>query len=209
MRWSRAAGAAGPGGGGAGLTGGGVAVLIAAWAVGIIAVEELNRAHLGVVLAPEAEAGVEAASGLAKLFAALALSLYPRDNPRLRWVATGLVILGLGALAFDPLQLLLGGTPDLNTSMYGWLGVRILAGALFVTGLLLATPPPFSRQSVLMTLAAFGALVSVPLLGADRLPPLVTIGSLEAAALRGDVPLPGLTAWHWALSVLPLGLALG
>jgi signal transduction histidine kinase len=42
--------------------------------------------------------------------------------------------------------------------------------------------------------------------GGDLLPPLVQHTSLEAAAARGGALLPGLTAWHWALSALVLGL---
>jgi hypothetical protein len=52
-------------------------------------------------------------------------------------------------------------------------------------------------------LCAFSALAVV---GGDLLPPLVQHTSLEAAAARGDALLAGLTAWHWALSALILGV---
>ena len=71
----------------------GLAALIIAWSVAIVTIPEARFA----VTAPVAQAGVEAASALARLFAALVLILFPteRSGPRLHWVAGGLVVLGL------------------------------------------------------------------------------------------------------------------
>ncbi len=183
-----------------------VSALIIAWMILILAVEQVRFA----VLAPRAQGGVEAAAALARLFAALVLFLFPTDNggQRLRWVAGGFVVLGCGGLAFGYLPSLLGVTPDLNTSMYSSLVVRSVAGMLFVVGVVPSNPPPFSRRSLLIALSVLGVLGVLVVVGRDLMPVLAHVTSLEAAAARGGVILPGLTVWHWALSALPLALAM-
>jgi signal transduction histidine kinase len=189
----------------------GVAVPVLAWAVVILTVRGAQFA----VLAPHAQTGVEAASALAGLFGALVVVLFPseRVGHRLHWVAGGLVVLGLGDLVFgdvQPLlhnvQPLLHGAPALNTALYEVLVTRSVVAVLLVVGLLPATPPPFSWRALLLSLAALGALSALAVGGGNLLPPLVQHTSLEAAAARTDALLPGLTAWHWALSALVLGL---
>jgi signal transduction histidine kinase len=181
-----------------------VAVPVLAWAVVILTVRGAQVA----VLAPPAQTGVEAASTLARLFGALVLVLFPseRVGHRLHWVAGGLVVLSLDGLVFGYLQPLLHGAPDLNTELYEVLVTRSVVAVLLVVGLLPATPPPFSWRALLISLAALGALSALAVVGGDLLPPLVQHTGLEAAAARGDALLPGLTAWHWALSALVLGL---
>lgn len=182
----------------------GLALAILAWAVVILTVQQARF----VVISPDAAGGVEAASGLARLFGALVLILFPdnRAGQRLRWFAAGFVILGLGGLAFGDLRLLLQAGPDLNRAMYAALVTWTIAGGLFAIGILPAKPPHFSRR-------AFALVLTVSLLGvilvtqSAHLPALVHITSLEEAALSGDVPLRGLTGWHWVLSSIPLGLA--
>src|SRR5438067_2134906 len=80
----------------------GAATLIIAWAVVILTGGHARFA----VLAPQAQAGVEAASALARLFAALVLFLFPgeRAGQRLRWVAGGLVVLALGGFVLGYVQ---------------------------------------------------------------------------------------------------------
>src|SRR5919198_2430737 len=119
-----------------------VAVPVLAWAVVILTV----RGAQAAVLAPQAQTGVEAASALAQLFGALVLVLFPseRVGHRLRWVAGGLVVLGLGGLVFGYVQPLLHGAPDLNTALYEVLVTRGVVAVLLVVGLVPATPPPFS-----------------------------------------------------------------
>ncbi|MDQ3855609.1 MAG: PAS domain S-box protein [Chloroflexota bacterium] len=187
------------------LLAGGVAALVIGWALAILAVEELRFA----VLSPRAEAGVEAAAALARLFGALVLFLFPTDEggQRLRWVAGGFVVLGLGGLVFGYLLPLVGVGQDLNTSIYASLFVRGIACVLFVLGLLPRTPPVFTRRSMLVTLAVFAVLGIGVVAGKGVLPPLARVPSLELAAVRGDVPLRGLTSWHWSLSLITLGLA--
>lgn len=180
--------------------------LVLGWATLIFAFEPVRFA----VLAPSAQAGVEAASALARLFGALVLFLFPDDRfqARLGWIGAGLVVLGLGALVYGYLLPLIGDSLDLNTSMYASLVNWSIAGGLFAAGLAPATPPRFSRSAFALSLALFVALGAVTLAAGHHLPRLVEVEDLEAAAAQGQTPLRGLTGWHWALSAVPLGLAL-
>ena len=77
----------------------------------------------------------EAASALARLFAALVLGLFLADAVgwRARWVAGGLVVLGLGALRIRiPGAADSGGSPELNESLYEAFVTQTLACALFM-----------------------------------------------------------------------------
>jgi signal transduction histidine kinase len=182
----------------------GVAAPIIVWAVMILTGGHTRFA----VLAPQARSGVEAASALARLFGALVLFLGPGDRAgqRLRWVAGGLVVMGLGGFVFGYLQPLVSVAPTLNVSLYESLIVRGVAAILLVVGLVPAKPPPFSWWSMLIALAGCGALCGIAVAGAALLPPLAHINSLEAAAAHGEAPLRWVTAWQWALSGLVLGL---
>ncbi len=184
----------------------GLAGLIVVWVGAVFTVEQARF----VVLVPSAQAvGVEAASALARLFAALVLLLFqaPRTEPRLQWVAGGFLVLGLGSLVFGYLYPLLTSRPNLDTSMYASLVAWSLAGAFFVAGLLPAEPPRLSGPVILTALVVFAALCLAMVAGVEALPPLVSADNLEAAARSDHAILPGLTGWHWALSVVPLGLA--
>ncbi len=164
-----------------------------------------------VVLMPRAQAGVDAASALARFFGALALVLIPADRilaRRFHWVAAGFVTLGLGALVFGVLGPLTTTAPDFNTRMYSSLIVRSIAGALFVVALVPATPPRFPARWVIgAVIAASGALGLLAVAGTAWLPALVHGDTLQASARSGNPVLRGLTGWHWALGVIPLLLA--
>lgn len=180
------------------------AIGIAVWTVLIFAVPQLHFA----TLAPRAQIGLEAASACARLFGALVLFLFPGEiAQRLRWVGGGFVVLALGDIAFGYLPPVLGRALPLNTSMYAFLVVRSVAALLFALGLLPETAPPFSWRPLLVALGLFAALGGAVVVAAAMLPRLVEGTDLAAAAARGDVPLRGLTAWHWALATLPLALA--
>lgn len=184
----------------------GLAVLIIVWIVLAFAFHHVRFA----ILAPRTEIGVEAVSALARLFGALVLSLFPPDKGgmRLRWVAAGFVILGLGGLAFGYLPPLVNNTYDINTSMYAWLVVQATACGLFVIGLVPKSPPRFTRWSGLTSLAVFFLLSAGSVVFADELPRLSHVTSPEVSVLRNDAMLSGLTGWHWLLSSIPLGLAI-
>ena len=175
----------------------GLAVLIIAWAVAIVTIPGARFA----VTAPVAQAGVEAASALARLFAALVLFLFPteRSRPQLHWLAGGLVVLGLGDLVFGYIPALLSAHIPLNISIYEWLGVRTAAGVLFAVGLLLRTPPPFTRRLMVLTLTLFAALGALTMALGNDAPALVHIGNLAGVAARGEMPAQGtLVTYHLA-----------
>lgn len=182
-----------------------VAFPIVAWLILILTVEQARFA----VLAPGAQVGVEAASALSRLFGALVLFLFPvdRGGHRLRWVAAGFVILGLGGGIFGFLASTIGFLEDQNAAMYASLLVRTMAGVLFLVGLLPTGPRPLTGWTMLTILVLF-TLLSVPLvMGISLLPPLIVETNIELAAALREAPLSGLTSWHWALSTIPLVLA--
>jgi hypothetical protein len=91
-----------------------LAVLVVAWAA-------LNLLSGGEGFAMSVSdmvvGGEEAASALARFFAALVLGLFLADGVgwRARWVAVGLVVLGLGHLVFGYLEpLIQADPPELN-----------------------------------------------------------------------------------------------
>lgn len=162
------------------------------------------------IYSPTAEVGLESASALARLFGALVLFLFPweKGGNRLRWVASGLAVLGLGSLIFGSIQPLLGVQLSFNSSIYASGGVRTLAALLLAIGLMPSRPPVLTRLAVVVIgLSLIGiALVTIAL--GDGLPALVHVASLRTAAGSHSTVLPGLTAWHWALSLVPVAFAL-
>lgn len=182
---------------------GGLAVAISGWALATLFIEQFQFA----VLAPRVQAGVEAASTLARFFGALVLALFAaqRFGERLLWVAGGLLIQGLGSLGFGYLKVLLGGASDLNTAAYQSLLVWSVAGALFFVGLVPKAPPRFGWRPLGIALAVFGVLGLAVHEWGYTLPRLVLVFSPEAAVAFG-ADLPGITPWHWALATVPLSL---
>lgn len=185
----------------------GTAVFIVLWAAVNFAVEQAEFA----VYAPKARVAKEVLAAFASFFGALVLFVLPTEEAvsrRLRWVACGLLVLGLGTLAFGYLEPLLeGGTYDHNESMYRALITRTFAGVLFTVGLLPKTPPRFSGRMMLAVLAAFVALAVAVEVAGGTLPRLFLVPSLEAAAELDAYPLGRLTVWHWVLSAVPLAIA--
>ena len=164
-----------------------------------------DRVHF-VVVAPRAKTGFEVFLALGQLFGALALTLFP-DEParrRLRWVAAGLLTLGLGTFGYGYLYPLLATSSDLNTSMYGSLLVRSLSTLLLAIGLLPARPPRLGLP-LLVAIMGGGVLVGMAVvIGGDYLPRLTQIMSLDAVATSSFGTLQGLTRWHWGLALFPL-----
>ncbi len=160
---------------------------------------------------PRLHGAEEAASALARLFGALVLCLYPSEGAgrRLHWVAAGLVLLGAGHLFYGYLAPLFGASASPNEGLLAGLVVRTLSCVLFVVGLAPATPPRFSRRTALgLALAVSFAWAMVGLAQeSGNLPAMVHTGSVESLTAAGSAPVPGFTGWHWALSVVPLILA--
>jgi signal transduction histidine kinase len=156
----------------------------------------------------------ELVAAVVRFFGALVLVLLPTDDEmgkRLHWVAGGFFILGLGYLAFGYVEpLILGVEADLNEELYEEIFVRSAAGVLFIVALVPERPPRFGSGSVALTAVVLGAafVAALKLPGGLPLPPLISSDGLERVSELG-VATPGwLTPWHWALSSVPLALAL-
>jgi signal transduction histidine kinase len=156
--------------------------------------------------------GEEAASALARLFAALVLGLFLADAVgwRARWVAGGLVVLGLGHLIFGYLEpLIQEDPPELNESLYEAFVTQTLVCALFMVGLFPGRPPRlvvWAATAIPVSLVVSYAVPFEFLHAEEWMPPLARIANPERSLTLGS-PLVWLTPWHWVLSMLPLGLA--
>src|SRR5829696_2980269 len=123
------------------LVAGVLAALVVAWAATNLV---LGGEGFAVLVSDKVVGGEEAASALARLFAALVLGLFLADAVgwRARWVAGGLVVLGLGHLVFGYLEpLIQEDPPELNESLYEGFVTQTLACALFMVGLFPERPP--------------------------------------------------------------------
>ena len=188
-----------------------LAVLVAVWAAVALAVEGPGFA----IPASERLHGVEEATlAFSRLFAALVLALFLSGGEgwRMRWVAAGLAVQGVGHLIFGYVEpLVQGDPPGLNEGLYEALVARTLACALFAVGLVPQRPPrrPVWIAAVLVAAAPVaGYVVVFEFLGGEGwMPPLARAGSAEQA-LGYDSPAGWLTPLHWALSAPALALAL-
>jgi len=186
-----------------------LAVLIVAWAIANLTTE---GAGFAVLVSGKLQGGEEAASALARLFAALVLILFLVENEgwRLRWVAAGLIFLGLGHLIFGYLEpLIQNDPPELRESLYESLVTQIAACALFATGLLPRTPPRLWVRVAAIVLATAPVtayfFVFEMLEGEDWMPRLSLVDNPEETVELGG-SLGWLTLSHWVLSALPLML---
>src|ERR671920_617380 len=122
-----------------------VAAVLAALVVVWAATNLLSGGEgFAVLVSDKVVGGEEAASALARLFAALVLGLFLADAVgwRARWVAGGLVVLGLGHFVFGYLEpLIQEDPPELNESLYEAFVTQTLACALFMVGLFPGRPP--------------------------------------------------------------------
>jgi hypothetical protein len=120
-----------------------VAAVLAALVVVWAATNLLSGGEGFAVLVSDEVVGGEEASALARLFAALVLGLFLANAVgwRVRWVAGGLVVLGLGHLIFGYLEpLIQEDHPELNESLYEAFVTQTLACALFMVGLFPGRP---------------------------------------------------------------------
>lgn len=187
-----------------------LAVFVVAWAATNLVL--LEGEGFAVLVSDKVVGGEEAASALARLFAALVLGLFLADAVgwRARWVAGGLVVLGLGHFVFGYLEpLIQEDPPELNESLYEAFVTQTLACALFMVGLFPGRP---SRLVVwTATVIPVALVVSYVVLfeflhGEEWMPLLSRVANPERTVTLGS-PLGWLTPWHWLLSMLPLGLA--
>lgn len=192
-------------------------VLVAAVLAALVVVWAATNLVLGgegfAVLVPDkVVGGEEAASALARLFAALVLGLFLADAVgwRARWVAGGLVVLGLGHFVFGYLEpLIQEDPPELNESLYEAFVTQTLACALFMVGLFPGRPSRlvvWAATAIPVALVAGYVIIFEFLHGEEWMPLLSRVANPERTATLGS-PLGWLTLWHWVLSMLPLGLA--
>ena len=185
-----------------------LAIAIVLWAVVNLAI---GWTGFALVVPVGFRGSGEMAISIARLFAALVLILSVADGlgDRLRWVAAGFIVLGLGQFAFGYLEPVVVESPNVNRSLYEMILVRSLAGALIVAGLLPRRPLRFSWRSVAVVIGfcAF-CIAGYWLFGRfDMVPQLVQIESLEQAARLRIAPMSWMTGWHWALAIPAFGLA--
>jgi signal transduction histidine kinase len=187
----------------------GLAVLIVAWAAASL----WSGGEGFALLVPDrVVGGEEAASALARLFAALVLGLFLADAVgwRARWVASGLVVLGMGHLIFGYLEpTIQADPPELNESLYEAFVTQTLACALFAVGLYPGRPSRLLVwiATVIPIALVAGYVVLFEFLDAEEwMPALSRVANPEKTPALGS-PLTWLTPWHWTLSALPLGLA--
>lgn len=186
-----------------------MAALIVVWAGASLVTTELDFA---VLISSNLLGSEVVASTLAQLFAALVLGLFLTEGAgrRLRWVAAGLVALGLGHLVFGYVEPLLQGAPaELNEAFYESLVAQTFACSLFVIGLFPGIPRYLVRIAVVVpaSLIAGYLIVFEMLEGEDWMPHLTSVESPEKAMQLGS-PFEWLTPWYWTLSALPLLLAI-
>ena len=184
-----------------------LAVLVVAWAASNLS---SGGEGFAVLVSDKVVGGEEAASAIARLFAALVLGLFLADAVgwRARWVAGGLVVLGMGHLVFGYLEpLIQADPPELNESLYEALVTQTLACALFAVGLFPGRPPRLLLWAATVVPAALvaGYVVIFEFLhGEEWMPALSRVASPEKTLALGS-PLAWLTPWHWELSMLPVG----
>lgn len=167
-----------------------------------------------VLISPRGRTGVEVFLALNELFAALVLFLFSdvelRD--RLRWMSLGLLILGIGGLLFGGFLPVDGDDGNrLNIAMMASLVARLMGIACIATGLVPTRPPRLGRAGAAGILGAFVSLSGLLVVAPARLPRLShwhDLNALEATARTSTTVLSGLTAWHYALSLVTLTLAI-
>ena len=181
-------------------------ILVLLWVVIALLVDDVRF----VLLTPDALTSIDAASALSRIFGALVLFLFPSDRlgPRLRWIAGGLIVLGLGGLLFRVVWPLTGNELTPDNGAYASIVVWSAAGIMFVAGLAPISVSDYARRwtvSISVVLLTAALLVFSSL---DALPELISASGTEFATTRTDAPLRGLSEWHWLLSSIPLALAL-
>ncbi len=109
----------------------------------------------------------DVAAGVARLFAALALSLVPRDanGQRLHWLAAGFLVLGIGQFTFGYLTPNVLDWRDPTTDgRYEAFLVRLLAGIIFALALIPSRPPPIgSWVTITVAMSILTAYVLIDL----------------------------------------------
>ena len=179
-----------------------------------------------VALDSRAKTGALVLFAIGLVFGALVLLIVPFQaaRERLRWVAAGFLVMGVSALGYGYVYPSLVAAPSPIVSLYGSLYGRTVAMVLCAIGMArphLQHVPVRTLVLLIGALALVGALI-VPLaphlpalvhLPADLGPEATSSGELSEsqllpptleAELLTSWAFPGLTAWHFATSLIPL-----
>lgn len=164
-----------------------------------------------VIHDPRAKTGFEMFLALGQLFGALVLALAPSEpaQTRMRWVAIGLLGLGAGTLWFAYLYPLVVSSPPLTVTMYGSWFVRTLSTAAIFMGLFPAEPPRLDRRREAGLILAGAVSILILTVIADQLPRQIIGTDLATIFADAGATFPGLTNWHWTLSLIPAFFGLG
>lgn len=180
-----------------------LAILLVSWILAAIFTDTVRF----VVFNPQARTGFELFLALGQFFGALVLALSSIEPVRsgMRWVAMGLVVIGVGALCFGYLIPLFDPNPNANVSMYGSLLTRGLASVLLAVGLTPKRAPYLGRKGVFAILVSGGLVTLLLIVIGNALPELVTAPGWESMLANGSARIfPGLSGWHLALNLIPL-----
>ncbi len=193
------------------------ALIAIALAIGMVAWALVNLSAGGegfaILVSDKLMGSEEAASAVARLFAALVLGLFLVEEVgwRARWVACGFAVLGLGHLIFGYLEpLIQGDPPELNESLYEVFVTETFACALFAIGLF---PQRLPRTlvwaaTIIPASLLLGYVILFEFLHAEEWMPALALVEDPEKTVKLGTPLGWLTPWHWVLSALPLGLAM-
>lgn len=202
-----------------------LALLATGWLVLVLVVDPMRF----VIFDPRAGTGFEVLLAIGQMLGAFVLAISPiQPTPRrLRWVAGGLLVFGIGAIGYGYLYPSLVDAPSVAVSMYGSLYVRTVGTLLCAIGLAAPRVPGISSVSV-FALGGGAVLVGMALVPlANDLPelvrvtgtPLVTdqgalsgeapdgtseMAGLEAMVSQASTVFPGLTGWYLGLALVPL-----
>jgi signal transduction histidine kinase len=195
----------------------GTALAVVALTVGMVAWALANLSAGGegfaILVSDKLMGSEEAASAVARLFAALVLGLFLVEEVgwRARWVACGLAVLGLGHLIFGYLEpLIQDDPPELNESLYEVFVTQTFACALFAIGLFPQSLPRFLVRAATIIPASLlaGYEILFEFLHAEEWMPALALVEDPEKTVRLGTPFGWLTPWHWVIFTLPLGLAM-
>ncbi len=204
-------------------------VLVVGWLLLILTADSVRF----VIANTTAKMGLEVFLAAGLLFAALVLLLAPEGEAasRMRWVASGFFVVGTGSLVLGYLYPVLDESPRFNVIMYGSLYMRTCGVTLVAVGLAATNLPRVNGRRIVGLSVLLGALGLVVMASAGKWMPLVDLSDLAPVAVRnaagGSVDIsplhltqfqrdvleseaifPGLTGWHWALSLIPLAVGI-
>lgn len=186
---------------------------LAAFLIGWAAVNVADGGGFVLLVSDALHGEEEAVSAITRLFGALVLwlSVTKESGQRFGWVAAGLIVLGLGHLAFGYAEPLIEGRPtDFEEALYERLFTSVCACALLVVGLVPRTAPRLTFRTAVISFFAAATLYILffeVFEAAEWLPPLAIVDAPSLADEAGS-PFGWLTGWHWIIAALPLALVL-